>query len=97
MSWRSADDVFDDVMAVCGMGRDEVLRKARGRGGNPAQRFAMWALRRETPLTLAQMGAVVGVSGAQVGGVLMALRSGGYRRTPIREWIEEWEERFGAR
>jgi len=53
---RDPETVIDEVAELAGVAELALLEPTRGRGGNPARRFAVWALRRSTVLTLAAIG-----------------------------------------
>ncbi|MCU0664049.1 MAG: hypothetical protein MUC50_17190 [Myxococcota bacterium] len=48
------------------MTRKELRRGVRGPKGNPARRFAVWALAKDTLLTHAKLGNLLGMTGASV-------------------------------
>jgi hypothetical protein len=48
------------------MTRKELRRGMRGPKGNPARRFAVWALGKDTLLTHAELGNLLGMTGASV-------------------------------
>ena len=53
---RDPEAVIDDVAELAEVSTLHLLEPVRGRGGNAARRFAVWALRRSTDLTLAAIG-----------------------------------------
>ena len=94
----SADEVLRRVSGTTGATLDALLTAQRGRAANPARRFAVWALRRYTNLTLTAIGARLLMTPKQVENVLS--RMPGCRDPAIRRWIGDWltsEERGRGR
>ncbi len=85
------EDVLLRVAAVTGVTRKDLPVAIRGRRGNPARRFAAWALSVETTLTQATIGEQLGMSPAQVAQVL-----GKVRRGEASKEIEAWRARWVA-
>ncbi len=79
------EDVLAKVCEGTGVERGVLGAAVCGRRGNPARRFAIWALSKETTLTHAQMGEVFGMSAAHVCQVLSVVRG-----ADVGEEIEGW-------
>lgn len=90
----SAESVLVEVLEVTGAEEDDLDRSVRGRGGNPVRRFAVWALDRETTLTQAEIGGLLGMSAANVQTTLAQLRRPGAVVAELdRQWMEVWKAR----
>ena len=87
----SPDEVIAAVVTVTGADRAILTSTRRGRGGNPARRFAVWALRRATDLGAADIGALLCMSANQVGAVLWRLRHHPVK-PPLDRWIAAWSQ-----
>jgi putative transposase len=59
---HSGDEVVDKICEIAGVSRNQLRKSIRGPGGNPARRFAVWALSRATRLTQREIGALLGMS-----------------------------------
>lgn len=82
------------VRAICkvtGAGPRRLKRGVRGRIGNPARRFGVWALRHSTTLTQREIGAALGMSAAHVA---KELERWPERGAELENWVAEWERRF---
>jgi len=88
---RSLDEVLSEVLQLTGIERGELARSVRGRDGNPARRFALWALARDTNLTQTQVGAALGMSETHVSHMLR--RFGARPKEPMASWMSAWERR----
>jgi len=86
-----AEDVLARVCELTGVTRQALGQPVRGRGGNPARRFAIWALTRETTLSHVRIGELFGMSGAHVAQVLSTVR----KAEPGPE-IEAWKQAWTA-
>ncbi len=81
--------VLDAVASTTGATLDQLMEVKRGPRANPARRFAVWAVARETALTHRQIGNLLGMSTNQVNLVLSRLG----RTRPTRqllEWMSQW-------
>ena len=86
----AADDVLAKVQRVTGATADDLRQLARGRGANPARRFAMWMLARHTTLTHAQIGERVGGSAGSVAQLRHRLRGA------VPPALAAWEKAWGS-
>ena len=87
---NQADQVLAAVVQVTGVPEQGLRRAKQGRGGNPARRAAVLALARWTTHTQREIGAMLGISTAQVAVLLHR-----YRRSPgepVKKWLESVEE-----
>lgn len=75
--------LLDAVSKVCGASQARLRTTKRGRGANPARRFAVWALREHTHLTLSQIGDHLKMSPGQVANVLYRTD---FTLEPLRSW-----------
>jgi hypothetical protein len=85
----STEQVLARVCALTGVAADDLSRGIHGRRGNPARRFAIWALARDTNLTHKQIGALFRMSAVHVSQTLASAR----RAVPgpeIMGWISAW-------
>lgn len=82
------ENLLAEVARIAGVKPEMLKRGVMGRRGNPARRFAVWALKQSTFLTQKQIGQVLGMSESHVS------RDLGRARTNMQEWIEAWEEVF---
>ncbi len=87
----TAEDILACVCELTGTAREAIEAGIPGRRGNPARRFAIWALAAESTLTQAQIGALFGMSGSHVGQVLGTLRRGKVDEL-VAAWMERWDE-----
>jgi REP element-mobilizing transposase RayT len=83
--------VLSRICAICNVSKPALRRVVRGPGGNPARRFATWALQRELDLSYVEVGHLLGMSSDNVAKVLQAIRSG---RTSeqVKSWLARWNE-----
>lgn len=82
-----ADEALDKVTRITGINRKGLQTAEYGPAANPARRFAVWALKRYTPLPQREIGRMLKMSESQVSHVLRRLRR---KEPPISEWISEW-------
>ncbi|MCB9688843.1 MAG: hypothetical protein H6738_21950 [Alphaproteobacteria bacterium] len=80
--------VLDRVQRLTGSSLDRLRHQAQGPAANPARRFAVWALRRTTDLTQAQVGELLHMSTRQVQNVEHRLAAA--PRPPLDAWVERW-------
>jgi len=80
------DEAIEFVMRVTGANLRDLHRTTRGRGANPARRFAVWVLRNRTTASLSEIGQVLSMSPGQAANVLTRLDP---RIEPFSTWIEE--------
>ncbi len=85
--------VLRRVRSLTAVGAAELERAERGRGANPARRFAVWALVRDGLLSYRQVGELLAMSAVQVGHTMRALR--GRPSAELGAWIDAWEEKYG--
>ncbi|MCP4675940.1 MAG: hypothetical protein GY854_10625 [Deltaproteobacteria bacterium] len=83
--------VLKQVSEVTGAMHRELKQTIMGPRANPARRFAVWALKRQTLLTHAEIGKLLDMTATQVGNVLTRFKS---RTSPLNEWTTEWLERW---
>ncbi|MBI5508876.1 MAG: transposase [Deltaproteobacteria bacterium] len=88
---RPHEEVLSEVLQITGSDPRTLTRSARGRRGNPARRFALWALRQETDLTHVQIGRLLELSESHASHLLRRIRS--RPPEPLAQWISEWERR----
>ena len=87
----NADEAFRRVEAVTKATRDEILASRKGPGGNPAKRFAAWALTNSTLFSHTQVGRLLGMSAPHVA---VAVRRVGHQpKGVVATWMEEWKRR----
>jgi len=86
---RSIEAVLAEVCRLTGSNREELQRSARGRGANPARRFAAWALSRSTRQPLREVAEVLHMSQRQIACLLHRIRSGQVS-SEVRTWIAAW-------
>lgn len=67
VSSQSVDDATAQVLAVCGLGPDELRRPVRGRGGHPARALWAWWLVRSAATSRRRAAAIVGGTPGAVG------------------------------
>jgi len=89
--FQSPATVLKQVCEITGATRRELKRSVMGPGANPARRFAVWALKRQTDLTHARIGQLLSMTTVQVGNVLTRFT---LNASPIEEWTDEWFERW---
>jgi REP element-mobilizing transposase RayT len=83
----SAIEVLARVCAITGAGETRLREAVKGPRANPARRFAVWALKRGTLMTHREIGAVLGMTEAQVAQVLRRLEA---KAEPMGSWIARW-------
>lgn len=83
----SVQHVLERVCAVTGASPGELRRVRRGPHANPARRFAVWALDRQTELKHREIGALLGMSTTQVANVLWRWPAS---REAMEDWIRAW-------
>ena len=91
-SARSQKELVAAILEVTGERRAVLSQSVQGRVGNPARRFAVWALSRDSGLSQTEIGGVVGMAVPQVSQTLR--RVGSSPPEPIASWIETWERRW---
>ena len=79
--------VLKQVCDVTGAAKRDLRQAKMGPHANPARRFAVWALKRQTLLTHAEIGKTLQMTTVQVGNVLTRLK---LNRAPFEEWTERW-------
>ena len=77
------------VTAITGSGPGDLCRATRGRGANPARRFAVWVLRRHTMATLREIGRNLSMTPGQAANVLSRFDSS---TEPFSTWIDELDD-----
>jgi len=82
--------VLKRVMRLTKSNRRELNRAPRGRSGNPARRFAVWALHRETGLKHSQIGDLLGGMNPEQVGVTLARLREAERDATVQRWIDTW-------
>ena len=85
---EQAKDVLTRIVAHTGVGPKEIRRTIRGRGGNPARRFAVWALARATMLTQAAIGEQLQLSPTRVANILATIEQTSDER--VQAWMAQW-------
>ena len=85
------DEVERAVCEVTGETPATLRVAARGPRANPARRFAVWALRRQTKLSHSGIGRRLEMSSNQVAKVLARLREG---NPSIADWQDAWRRRM---
>jgi putative transposase len=79
------------VCEVAGVRRAELSRAACGPRANPPRRFAVYALRKWTPMTHGEIGAALGMSPIQVANVLRRFDASA---EPLKRWVEALSSRL---
>ena len=87
--FRKPNDVIKDVCELTGKASEELLIAARGRGANPARRFAVWALRRSTTCTAREIAEILQMSTSQVEQLLNRSKHGP-AGTELTIWMDWW-------
>lgn len=91
-------DHGEALRMICGLtgATPEYLRKqVRGRRGNPARRFATWALAQSTGLTRGQIGRLLDMSPALVAKTLRRLKES--KSEQVHTWCDRWSEMLASR
>jgi len=83
-----AQAVLERVESLTRASREQILSPARGPGANAARRFAVWALRRSTLLSQAEIGRTLGMSAPHVATLLARL--GRKTPEPLVAWMSAW-------
>lgn len=83
------EQTLQRIQVLTGANLPELQRPARGRGANPARRFAIWALDRRRGSTHLEISRLLNVSPRQVSRVLGCLRDHPVHE-PVRGWMESW-------
>ena len=81
---------FDELSEIAGVSVSEMKRAKPGRQGNPAKRFAVWAIRERTRLSHAQIGKLLGMTASAVA---KDLRKSRKHLAVIDQWSAQWLER----
>ena len=89
------DEILAMVTELTGTSREDITEVRRGPRANPARRFAVWALSRDTRLTNGEIGRFLGMSANQVNLVLSRLRRQ-LRPVQVDLWMDLWEVRRHA-
>jgi len=79
------------ALAIADVSAVQARRAVRGRGGNPARRFVVWALSEATDLTQRGIGEHLGMSSNQVAKILARLRDGSIDAR-VMGWIDAWRD-----
>lgn len=82
-------EALDLVTAITGSSLADLRRATRGRGANPARRFAVWVLRCHTAATLGEIGRYLGMSKGQAANVISRFDSSA---EPFSNWIEKLDD-----
>ena len=85
------DQVLDAVQHFTGSTLDRIRSSGDNARSEPARRFAVWALRRETFLSQAEVARMLDMTLRQVQNVEQRLKR--EPREPILGWIERWASR----
>jgi len=83
--------LLGELCSITGVTRAALKRSRRGRVGNPARRFAVWALSRSTNLTQREIGDLLGMTAGHVARDMSRNRP---RTAVFDQWVEQWSERF---
>jgi putative transposase len=86
--FREPRHVMEKVCGITGARRADLLRAVSGPRANPARRLAVYALKRRTSSTHAEIGAALGMSPIQVANVLRRFDA---TREPMKSWIASLE------
>lgn len=86
---RQPMPVLAAIHALTGADLPALQRGERGPLANPARRFAVWALRRHTDLSQAEVAGLLAMSTRQVQNVELRLRRA--PGEPVSTWISQWE------
>ncbi len=85
------EELLDEICRITGVKLKELRRGIKGRRGNPARRFAVWALKQSTYMSQKAIGKALGMSGSHVSRDLRRSR----KAIPeFQVWEEHWCERF---
>ena len=85
---RQPMPVLEAVRALTGADLSALQQGGRGPAANPARRFAIWALRRHTDLSQAEIAGLLAMSTRQVQNV--ELRTRRAATEPVAGWIRQW-------
>jgi REP element-mobilizing transposase RayT len=90
---RFADprNVVASVCEIASVRNSELSRAVCGPRANPARRFAVFALRRWTPMTHGEIGAALDMSSTQVANVLRRFDASA---EPLKRWVEALDARL---
>ncbi len=89
---RPREELIAAILEITGVRRAALTQSIRGRVGNSARRFTVWALSRDSDLSQAQIGDVVEMAVPQVSHTLR--RVGSNPSEPLASWMEAWELRW---
>jgi hypothetical protein len=79
--------LIDDICKIAGATANELQRPRLGPGGNPARRFAVWALQRTTYLKHGEIGQSLDMSKYQVAKIIERTRK---NNEQFGEWTNKW-------
>jgi REP element-mobilizing transposase RayT len=85
-----AERVFREVRRITGLSDKEILVARPGRGGNPARRFLVWALRRGKRMSHSAIGELLSMTPDHVTKMLSRLRRDDVGE-PIGGWQRKWQ------
>jgi DNA-binding MarR family transcriptional regulator len=88
----STTDVLRAVARIASATHADMCNSVMGRGGNPARRFAMWALFRAGGRTHAEIAGRLQTTQSNVAVTLRRLRS--QPSAEIAAWMAAWEDEF---
>ena len=84
------ETIFREVRRITGLSDKQLLAARSGRGGNPARRFLVWALRRGKMMSHSAVGELLGMTPGHVTKMLSRLRHGDVGE-PISGWQGRWQ------
>jgi REP element-mobilizing transposase RayT len=88
---RKPKEVLVEVCKLTGLNLKEILTSRRGKGANPARRFAVWALHQSTTCTQKEIAGTLEMPFSQVTSLLSRFRHREQSVT-IRKWMETWHD-----
>ena len=88
---RKLKQLLGEIKKITGAAESELTFSIRGPHGNPARRFAVWVLSRESNLTQEEIGAALKMSVNHVSKTLGRFNNN--TRPPVGDWICAWQKR----
>ncbi|MBN2530587.1 MAG: transposase [Deltaproteobacteria bacterium] len=83
--------LIKDICQITGVDEASLQEAVPGRGGNPARRFAVWALHNTTYLKHAEIGQTLGMSKYQVAKIV---ERSGKNTVAFRDWDDQWLKKY---
>lgn len=89
-AFRSPGEALQQIAALVGLTRRQLMTTQLGRGRNKARRFAVWALTVSTPLTQSEIGGHLNMTSAAVAVALHRIRKNRATDETLKAWCEQW-------